>query len=141
MSVGEAVERWVYETLAGSSSLTSLLGDPEAIYSEMAPENAQLPMVVYSVIGSGDSVPQGSRQLVKYSLVVRATSRGGTAPHGLAELVDEALHGQVALILTDSATLQCARVADGPATTEVVDGVRFRSRGGTYEVLVSPPIS
>jgi len=129
-----ALEQALYDRLRGSADLTNLLGG-EYIYNNLAPDNASLPFVIFSLVsGTDDNVsPTRSRNFVYVVKVV--TDRGLAAAGDIEEVIDRLLHNQT-LTVDDWRNFWIAR--EGTVRyVEVEQGFSYYHVGGTYRIRLS----
>ena len=93
-----ALAAGLYSKLQGGTALTSLLSGTTAIYHNVAPDNATLPYVIFSVQGGGDEnqSPNRTQNLV---LFVRGYSGNSQAQAGSIDTqIDNLLHMQTVTV-------------------------------------------
>lgn len=132
-----AIDRAIYDTLAGNSALVSALGGT-AIYQWLAPQNADPPYVVYN---KQSGTPAHTFRGVAYEdalYTVRAVTAGPSAAQAgtIATLIDQALADKV-LTIAGHTNIFLRRVSDVDYP-EDASGVRFSHRGAMYRVLADP---
>lgn len=132
-----AIDEWLYASLTGDSTLAGIVGN--RVYSEMAPDTATFPFVLFAHLSSVD-VPTHNqyRIMVDAVYVVRGIVQDmsyNAESKAMAEAIDRILHRSSggsadsggALIFTSQRT-QPFRVA------EQQSGKSYRHLGGQYRI-------
>jgi hypothetical protein len=133
-----AFETAVYNKLAGASGLVTVLGGT-AIYSRLAPQNADPPYVVFQV--QSPSVPRWTMGGTAYEnllYTVRAVTEGPTLAQAgsIDHQINLALNDQ-SLTISGYTHMVCRRES-GVDYTEIVDGKRLNHLGGIYRIQADP---
>lgn len=125
----------LYSKLQGASGVTSLLAGTTSIYAVQAPDNAQMPYIVFSVQGGGDENLDRHRtkNLVYF---IRAYSQVSKAQAGSIDAaIDTALHLQT-LNVSGWANFWTAREEDISAVENPQSGQKIFMVGGLYRTRI-----
>ncbi len=103
-----ALAKSFYTTLTGGTALTALLSTTTAVYHQAAPEDADLPFVLYSFQGGGDENKSPNRTL-NLVMFARAYSSVSAAQAGSIDAQIDALLHMGTLTVTGSTNIWTAR--------------------------------
>lgn len=134
MSVFNVLNTAMYSQLSGGTALTGLLGGT-AIYYQQAPDNANLPYVVWSYQSAGyeNLTP---REMWSGLLWVR----GYAATPALAGSVDTQIHAllhEKALTVTGWTNFWLVREGDFENVETLPNGKKVHMAGGMYRIRLS----
>lgn len=137
----EAAERFVFDQLSGGAALIAALAAPVtgygfAIYSEVIPQESNLPAVAFQFLAVEEFLGgQSTRCGSVFRFIVKGVTAGKSksGAHTIAELVDTLLH-QVNDVV-DGYSVNSYRLEPWSSTI-VEDGKRFNQVGGIYAVIV-----
>lgn len=125
-------EQWLFQTLGANATLAAL-----GIYSEVIPEKASLPAVVFKFQSGSDYKVVGAIRVwadMVYLVEVTGEVAGYAALQAYADLIDSLLHDKSGSV-ADGVILECEREAPH-AMTEIEDGRQFRHLGGFFRLKV-----
>lgn len=123
----------IYGTLSGGTALTSLLAGTTSIYHLQAPDNADLPYVVFNIQAGGDE-NQTPKRRKNYVMYIRAYSETSAANAGSIDAqVDTLLHGKT-LSVSGWANFWCNREQDFDMIENLQSGEKIWMQGGLYRV-------
>ena len=81
------IEKWIYQQLAGDATVTGIVGN--RIYSEIAPQGAIFPLVLFAHIGNVDVLRAGRNgRMAKNIFLVRAIGEGSSTTGVLKTVAD-----------------------------------------------------
>lgn len=134
-----AVDRYIYQTLAGDAALTALLPDG-ASGIVLAPADAGMaePFVSFQFAGAGrDQRVAGGRLVTVMLYDIKVVARGTNLVGDVLTAVDriDALLDAGSQHEDGDTVIDCIRVSP-ISYPEVVDGVRYHHIGGTYRFTV-----
>ena len=134
MSIYNALDTAIYNTLSGGTALTAALGGT-AIYYQQAPDGAALPYVVWSYPAGGDDNLTSSRMksMVAY---VRGYADDAAQAGTIDAYCDALLHGK-ALTVTGWTNFWSAREEDIALVENLPDKTRVYSAGGYYRIRLT----
>ena len=124
----------IYDKLAGTAAVTTLLATTTNIFETEAPRSAAFPYVVYFLHGGiGDELSNPDRH-INILITIKAVSATSIASAGaIASAVDTALHNQ-SLTVTGWTVIQCARDWPVRYTEHGIDGREIYHAGGIYRL-------
>lgn len=129
-----ALNAGIYNTLAGGTALTSLLGGT-AIYYEEAPDGTPFPYVVFSIQGGGDLNLSPSR-MKDVLYFVRGYSKVSTANAGSIDAACDALLHHKTLTVTGWTNYNTQRETDIENTEVDSAGQTIYMAGGVYRISI-----
>jgi hypothetical protein len=137
-----ALDKAIYDALAGSTALTSLLAGGTAspsVYQWLAPEGQDPPYVVYN---AQSVVPVHTLTQVAYENAVyqvRGVTLGPSAAAAgtIAEMIDDALADR-AITVAGHALMYLRRMSNVDFPEVGPGGQRYHHRGALYRVMVDP---
>lgn len=132
-----AIDKFLYDQLAGDSALTDVVG--QRIYGEMAPDEAAFPYVVYQFLTGNDlAVINGTRIWSNCTYMVKAIDEAQSYEGDLktaAGRIDAVLHKQSG---SNANGTVYSSVREQPyRMLEPDQGRQFRHLGGIYRILAS----
>jgi hypothetical protein len=134
------IDEFIVQKLSGDGALTALLSQgAQSIHSELVPDSATMPAVVFwpLVPGTDVSVVGGIRigtwaQMIVTGIADVETYAG--ALHDINARIDALLHNPPPTTQTDGSVFASVRITPW-RRTEVVAGVQRRQLGGVYKIL------
>lgn len=141
------IDRWIYERLAASPAVTSLVGGTASprIFASQATQGAALPLVIYDVDdGRHEAGVKGDSGCITADYVVRGVTAadGWASAAALAEAIDGALHQAAGtVIIGGTAVLAvggCVRT-NNVRYLEFDAGKRYNHMGAAYRIWASRP--
>lgn len=140
MNPVEAVETWLYTTLAAHAGLTALVST--RIYADEAPQGAALPYVVFQAftpaghtLGGGDYIQMTS---IDYLVKAVTESRSKATSNSIMQQITSALHDQQGTV--SGLTIDSTELAVYPLP-RVEAGKQYKTLAGRYRLLVRPSLS
>jgi hypothetical protein len=134
MSEPWVVDRWLYQTLHGDTTLMALIS---GVFADVAPPATVSPFLVYSLqdaidVGTVNGLRIWTRATYQVRIVTDSESYGAIAT--AAGRVDTLLH-RASGTVTGGVVISCVRV-EPFRYTELVSGKMYRHLGGFYEIQV-----
>ncbi len=133
MAAQTASDAWLYSQLSSDAFLSSLVSD--RIYGQVAPRDAEYPLIVFQFQGGHDvSGVNATRIMTQEVYVVKAAAKSTSFEilKPIAARLDELLHGARGAT-PDGVILACVR--EQPIKlVEIEDGVQYRLLGGIYRI-------
>lgn len=130
----------VYEFLSKAKTVTDLLAaGAKSVYEDRAPENADLPALIYEEVSAVPLWALGnSRAQDQYLYRVKGVAEGNSAK-AAAEIRDavESVLSDGALTIPDRNVIVVDKVSN-VRMTEMVAGARYNHRGGLYRIWTEP---
>ena len=133
MSIYTALNTALYSTLAGGTALTALLADATSVYFEQAPDDAEMPYVVFNfqALGDGNVTPHRTKDALVFA---RAYNQTGPALAGTIDAqIDALLHGKV-ISVAGWANFWTAREQDLSVVETDSANVKTWMAGGLYRL-------
>jgi len=130
-----AINKAIYQKLAGASAVTSQLSGGSAIYYHQAPTGAVLPYIVYIFAGGGsdNSDPLDSGDVMYY---VKAIARTAQTAGAIADAIRSTLHEQSVTIDSPWSVYRCQH-NEVLTLVEDVEREQFYHAGGSYRIRFS----
>ncbi|MBI4496313.1 MAG: DUF3168 domain-containing protein [Chloroflexi bacterium] len=128
------IDAWLYSVLSGDATLVSALGGTK-VYSDLAPQDAALPYVVFGQQAPHDVMGVGTARIMVTNVYqVKVVGQGGSYQplQAAADQVDALLHAASGTA-SGGTVLACVRDAV-IRYTETDDGVQYRHVGGLYRI-------
>lgn len=145
------VDQFLWQQLAGNAALTALLAvqpapapnvaPPLGIYSQVAPEGAVDPFIVFDMLSSIDRNVIGSdaRLFTRPLYLIRSVTRGASVVTGeqIAKQIDVSLLGARGSVVAENISIMGTFRTEMIRYFEVDQGVTWRHIGGRYQFFVS----
>lgn len=134
-----AIDEWINSTLVNDTTLTNLLADAnQGVHSELIPDGAKLPAVVFWPLVPGNDVRVvGPQRVGTWSQMIVAadgTPETYAALKNIAQRIDALLHGPPPTTVADGIVHASVRIMPW-RRTELVGGEQRRQLGGVYKIL------
>jgi hypothetical protein len=132
------VEQWMYSTLAGDATVSSIVST--RIYADEAPQEAAFPMIIFAHIGNVDILRSGSNgRFAKNIYLVRAIGRGSSVQGDILTVADRF----DPLLLVSNVTVNSVRIAYVQHDQHAIrkdssDGIPVAYIGSYYLVFTQP---
>jgi len=129
------VDEWIKTVLAADTGITSSVAD--RLYSDVAPQQAIFPLIVWSLQDTRDVVGQGAFRIMAdctFNVKVIGKTRSYWQIKPIYDAIDLALHGKGG-DTSNAHVFACMRTEEY-RLAEFVDNVDYRTLGGLYQVLV-----
>lgn len=127
------IDEWLYDTLSADATILAAVGT--RIYAEIAPQDSDLPCVVYSGRPVRDVMAVGAIRIweaLEYNIRAIGQYESFYPLQGVADAIDTALHAGAGAAGSGTGTvLTCTREQE-IRYVEVDDGVQYRHLGGLY---------
>ncbi len=130
-------DKFIHGLLAASVGLAALVGD--RIYSEVAPQGAAFPHVVFSFQSGLDRNAIGAfRIFTRPTYLVKAVTKDFSlaTANQIAAIADDVLMGARGTIPSEQVSVMGCHRLMPVRYTEVRDGVRYNHVGGQYRLFV-----
>jgi hypothetical protein len=136
MAESTTIDLWLNTALSGDASLAAVVGT--RIYSDLAPDGAALPMVVYQMQAANDLMTNGAARVWANTLfLVRGVAQRVSYDGDLitmANRIDAVLHGASGSN-AEGNVWECVRERPFRLTEVGADGKQYRHLGGLYRIL------
>lgn len=130
------IEEWLYHTLSQDSVLTGLLGGT-AIYSYQAPQNVQMPYIVFGLQSAFDEFAMDGSRAAVYGVYRILAINAGESFYSLNPImtrVDSLINAKQGTVLSSGRKIINAERVESLAYTDTHNGVRINYLGGLYRV-------
>lgn len=130
-----AIRKALFSKLTGAESVTKLLGGVTEVYFELAPPEAEYPLVIFARSGGVDSYTFAGRAWRDQTWLVKAVDRSTSA--NVADEIDGAIDELLtdgSLTISGASHMSTRRISDMPPFPETVDGQVYRHAGGLYRI-------
>lgn len=137
MSETLVAERWLTDILSNDTTLTGLING--RVYGYVAPENADLPLVIFKFFDGADETGVGAVRLysaLQYIVEVIGEGESFVALETIANRVDVLLHGKNNLLVDGGNIVECIRVRPTASVEVIEGGLQYRHLGGIYQLMV-----
>lgn len=130
-------DEWLVAILSADATISAAVG--ARIYSEMAPEDAIFPCIIFSMRPTARDVmgvgPNRIMAHLVYSIQAVGQYESYSPLQAIADRIDVLLHGAKGNVASGAGSvLGCVR--DGELRyPEVEDGVQYRHLGGLYRIM------
>lgn len=137
MSETLVAERWLTDILSNDATLTGLING--RVYGYVAPDDSELPLVVFKFFDGADETGVGAVRLysaLQYIVEVIGEGESFVALETIANRVDVLLHGKNNLLVDGGNIIECIRVRPTASVEVIEGGVQYRHLGGIYQLMV-----
>lgn len=134
--LADAVDQFLYQRITAKTAVTALVGS--RVYREIAPQDAQLPLIVFARIDQEDLAAIGqpvTSAVYTYDVQIHAEGESATPLVAAADAIAEALDGASGVV--GGAQVSARKVRDTRVPTYVVDGLIHQRVGSEYELFAA----